>query len=117
MKYAGGNNMANLVKVKLNETEIWMEVKEPTGRSDGAPRLVSAEKIAGQTLEIAETLHATIRAYCTSLVQSFDAMPASVKPHKVTAEFGLTLSGDLKFYVVNIAGNASLKISAEWQLK
>ena len=46
-----------------------------------------------------------------------DAMPAAVKPHKVTAEFGLTLSGDAKFYVVNIAGNASLKISAEWQLK
>lgn len=109
--------MATLIKVKLNETEIWMEAGESKAKAEGAPQLVSAEKIAGQTLEISETLHATIRAYCTSLVQSFDAMPAAVKPHKVTAEFGLTLSGDAKFYVVNVAGNASLKISAEWQLK
>lgn len=115
MEYAGGNNMTTLVKVKLNETEIWIEAAE--SKPEESPRRVSAEKAAGQALEIAETLHATIRAYCASLVQSFEAMPAAVKPHKVTAEFGLTLSSDAKFYVVNIAGNASLKISAEWQLK
>lgn len=107
--------MTTLVKVKLNDTEIWIEMGAAQG--DQGPRRAGVEKAAAQTLEATASLHATIQAYCTSLVQTFDAMPAEVKPQKITAEFGLSLSGDAKFYVVNVAGNASLKICSQWELK
>jgi Trypsin-co-occurring domain 1 len=68
-----------------------------------------------RTLRAAETLSTTIKAYCSSLVRVFEALEGTEKPRQFTAEFGLKLSSDCKFYVVNAAGEASLKITVQWQ--
>jgi hypothetical protein len=107
--------MKKLVKVKMNDTEIWMETGDIAAET--GPQRVSRENAVEETLEAAKNLHASIRAYCTSLVQGFQAINSEQRPNKITAEFGLTLSADSKFYVVNIAGEASLKITAEWKME
>ena len=107
--------MTQLVKIKLDDTEVWIEADESV--AEKTPRLVSAEEAAEKALETAQNLHATIRAYCASLVQGFQALSPEQKPRKITAEFGLKLSGDSKFYVVNVAGEASLKITAQWEIE
>ena len=107
--------MGNLVKVKMNDTDIWMEVEDIT--AERGPKRVSVESVTEEALEAARSLHASIRAYCTSLVQGFQSIDSGLRPDKVTAEFGLKLSGDSKFYVVNVAGEGSLKITAEWKME
>ena len=105
--------MGSLVKVTLNDTEVWMETEEGTG--ERGPRKVSREEDAQAPFKIAENIHSTITGYCSSLVKAFDALEETEKPHRITAEFGLRLSGDFKVYVVNAGSEASLKITAEWQ--
>ncbi|MGJ0482925.1 MAG: CU044_2847 family protein [Methylomicrobium sp.] len=107
--------MRKLVKVKMNDTEIWMETGDIAAET--GPQRVSVESSMENTLEAAKELHASIRAYCTSLVQGFQAINSEQRPNKITAEFGLTLSGDSKFYVVNVAAEGSLKITAEWNME
>ena len=105
--------MGQLVKVKLNDTDVWMETEEGAGRR--GPRKVSREETAQEAFKIAENIHSTITGYCSSLVKAFEAVGETEKPHRITAEFGLRLSGDFKVYVVNAGSEASLKITAEWQ--
>ena len=107
--------MGKLVKVMLDGTEIWIEAEERTG--ERGPRKVSREDAAEKTLNIAENLHSTITGYCSSLVKAFESLDRIAKPQRISAEFGLKLSGDLKVYVVNAGSEASLKITAEWETK
>ena len=103
--------MGELVEVKVNETKIWIET-EDVGKV--APQKVSREEIAKKALKAGESLNETIKSYCSSLVNAFESLEDVKKPNKITAEFGLKLSGDCKIYIVNSAGEASLKITAEW---
>jgi Trypsin-co-occurring domain 1 len=59
----------------------------------------------------------TIKAYCTSLVKTFQSLASEYAPDNITAEFGLKLSGEGNVYVVKTTGEASLKITAEWKLR
>jgi hypothetical protein len=105
--------MGQLVKVRLNDTEVWME-KDAAATTDEAPQKVSRDALAEEALRAAETLNATIKAYCSSLVRVFETLEVTEKPQRLTAEFGLKLSSDCKFYVVNAAGEAGLKVTAQW---
>jgi len=105
--------MGRLVKVKLNDTEIWMETEET--KAEPGPKRTSREVLAKEALGEGERLHSTIRAYCISLIKAFDSLEGVQRPQRITAEFGLKLSGDSKFYIVNAAGEASLKIIATWE--
>jgi len=106
--------MGKLVKVRLNDIEVWMETANPT-TVQNAPQLVSNDKLAEETLNAAESLGASIKAYCSALVRTFEALEEVEKPQRITAEFGLKLSSDCKFYIINAAGEASLKITAQWE--
>jgi hypothetical protein len=106
--------VGQLVKVRLNDTEIWMET-EDAATAEEAPQRVSRDTLTKEALKAAETLNSAIKAYCSSLVQVFDELKGEKKPQRITAEFGLKLSSDCKFYVVNAAGEASLKVTAQWE--
>lgn len=106
--------MEKLVRIVLNGTEIWVETASIASATD-KPQLVSRDKLSEDTLKVAETLGASIKAYCSALVRTFETLEGKEKPGRITAEFGLSLSSDCKFYIVNTAGAASLKITAQWE--
>lgn len=107
--------MGKLIEVKLDETKIWMETEDVT--AEEVPQRVSQEEMAKKALQAGESLNKTIKVYCSSLVKAFESLEGAKKPHKITAEFGLKLSGDCKAYIVNTSGEASLKITAEWSME
>ena len=104
--------MGKLIEVKLDKTKIWMETEDVN--AEEAPQIVSREEMAKKALQAGERLHNTIQGYCSSLVRAFESFEGVKKPDKITAEFGLKLSGDCKAYIVNTSGEASLKITVEW---
>lgn len=107
--------MGELLKVKLNGHEIWMETSGQN--AEDVPIRVSTEEAGQKTLEISENLHETIAAHFKSVAESFLSLDAALRPEKVAVEFGLKLSGDLKFYVVNARADASVTIKADWAPK
>ena len=106
--------MSEILKIKIDNREIWMEAS--TEAAEDVPKRVSAEGVSGKALDVSEEMHEAIRAYCASLAQGFQDMPGEIKPKKIKVEFGLKLSADAKFYVVNAKGEASVGITAEWEL-
>lgn len=104
--------MSKLIEVKVNETKIWMETEDLM--AEEIPERVSREEMAKKALNVGEHIHEAIKSYCSSLIKAFESLEGDKKPNKITAEFGLKLSGDCKVYIVNTSGEASLKISAEW---
>jgi hypothetical protein len=108
--------MAKLIKVTVNNTEIWIETDESI-TDIGLPQKVGVRDSMGTAVDYFEKVTDTIKAYCSSLVDAFEGLPGKAKPAKLTAEFGLKLSGDCNVYIVKTTGEASLKITAQWELK
>jgi hypothetical protein len=107
--------MSKLVKVNLNGREVWMEASDQN--AERAPTQVSVQDAGQTSLEVSKNLHETIIAHFESVTKSFQSLSAALKPEKVTVEFGLKLSGDLKFYIVNAKADASVTIKADWAPK
>jgi nucleotidyltransferase/DNA polymerase involved in DNA repair len=104
-----------LIKMKCDDTEIWMEVEEVAG--EVRPQRVGVSESLGKTVHSFEKISDTIRAYCASLVKTFQGINQELAPNRIKAEFGLKLSGEGNVYVVKSAAEASLRITAEWQIK
>lgn len=107
--------MGQIKKIVLNGRTVYVEVGERTFAS--GPSAVSAGSPGGEALELSAELNDTIVGYFSALTHSFAALQEGQRPAKVVVEFGLKLSADSKFYVVNAAGEAAVKISAEWAPK
>ena len=107
--------MARLIKMQCDETEIWVEVEE-VGTTQSLKDLGGVEA-AQKVVASFEKISETIRAFCRSLVTSFREMEQKTAPHKITAEFGLKISGEGQVFVVKSTAEASLKITAEWELE
>ncbi len=107
--------MAQLAKVKLGETEVWAEVSQT--KTTKAQRTLVPAGAGQRVLDATESLNAAIRGYCGSLRRAFQSMEPDVRPMKVNASFGLTLSLDGKFALVEAGVEASLTVEAEWELK
>ena len=86
----GGKNMSNLIKVKCDETVIWIEVEGAISDEEG-PQKVSVSESMEETIIAFDEISDTIRAYCTSLVKTFKGLQTEIAPNKIIAEFGLTL--------------------------
>ena len=104
------------LKVRLGGTDVWIETDEHR-ITEPAPQRTSAEEQAEKAMEVGERLTATIRAYCEMLVETFQGLQAERRPNKVTAAFGIKLSGEGNVYIVKSGAEASLTINAEWTLK
>jgi hypothetical protein len=107
--------MSQLIPVKFGEVQIWMEPDETVVAE---PRLdkVSVDGTAEKLMGLAERLSDTIKAYCVSLVTGIKELPKETVPKTVTVEFGLKLSMDGNIYVVKTSGEASLKVTAQWEM-
>jgi len=110
--------MANLIKVKFDEKEIWIE-SEGEAAGAVAPEKVSVIGKAAEKIKIIpfEEVSDTIKAYCTALVKTFKGLEPEHSPNRINAEFGLKLSGEGNIYVVKSTAECSLKIMVEWQIK
>jgi hypothetical protein len=111
-----GGVMANLVKVKAGDMEIWFEtegelsghIKPQRGNLD-----ISGETMVQAVMSF-DMISDTINAYFTSLIETFKALKTESAPDKITSEFGLKVSGEGNVYVVKASTEATLKITAEW---
>ncbi len=108
--------MANLIKVKFNGTEIWIESEGEAAKA-GAPEKVSVIGRVTEKIIPFEEVSGTIRAYCTALVKTFKGLEPEHSPSRISAEFGLKVSGEGNIYVVKSTAECSLKIMVEWQIK
>jgi len=110
--------MANLFKVKIGDAEIWMETEgELAGemKTDRVSR--GAHDSLAQAVMSFDRISETIKSYCTSLVETFKGLETDFAPDKITAQFGLKVSGEGNVYVVKASSEASLTITAEWEFK
>ncbi len=106
--------MTNLIKVKFDGTEIWIEtdgevaeaaVPERVGVLEKAEKFIPFEKVSD-----------TIKAYCTGLVKTFKGLEPEHSPNRISAEFGLKFSGGGNVYIVKSTAECSLKVRVEWEI-
>jgi hypothetical protein len=104
--------MGEIKNAVINGHTVYVELDERAFAS--GPSAVSAGRPGELALELSNELKDAIVGYFGILTQSFEALGEKQRPSKVTVEYGLKLSADAKFYVVNASGEASVKITAEW---
>src|SRR5271165_4028749 len=104
----GRSVMGQIKQAVLNGQTVYIEVGDRIFGS--GPSAVSAGRPGEQVLDLSADLKASIVGYFGGMTQSFEALEDKLRPAKVVVEFGLKLSGDAKFYVVNAAGEAAVKI-------
>ena len=107
--------MAQLIPVKFGDVEIWMESDE-RAVTDSRMRKVSKDEAIKRIGQSADSISETVKAYCSKLVSGIKELPVGQVPKKVKAEFGIRLSADGKIFIAKASGEASLKVTAEWEL-
>jgi Trypsin-co-occurring domain 1 len=107
--------MGQIKQAMLNGKTVYVEVSDL--EFDPGPQAVSAGRPGEQALDLSAELKESIVGYCGALTESFAGLETKRRPAKVVFEFGLKLSADAKFYFVNAAGEASIKVTAEWTYK
>ena len=107
--------MSKLIRMKLGENDtVLVEVPE-----DGGIKQVSKfSEIIEKTDEFFDkVVQHEIIANCKVLIGAFEELKKQeLAPKKACAEFGLQLTGEGNVYVVKTSGQASFKISLEWDL-
>jgi hypothetical protein len=103
--------MPNFIKLSIGDIEIWMEADE----ARRAPEQVSVEAALKRAVVAGEQVATTIRGYSALLVRAFQETTQDVALAKVTAEFGIKVTGEGNVCVVKSAADASVKVTAEWQ--
>jgi len=107
--------MTNLIKVKFDEAEIWIETDEEAAEAAVVPERVGVLKKAEKFIPF-EKVSDTIRAYCTGLVKTFKGLEPEHSPNRISAEFGLKFSVGGNVYIVKSTAECSLKIRVEWEI-
>ncbi len=110
--------MAKVIPMKFEDgTTIYVESVE-SARLPGAPTIqeASAADAVEKSLDTAAQLNNSIKAFCARIIKSFHELEDSSKPNKATIEFGLDISLEGNVYIVKTTGEASIKITAEWEL-
>jgi len=108
--------MTNLIKVKFDGAEIWIETDEEAAEAAAVPERVSVLEKAEKFIPF-EKVSDTIKAYCTGLVKTFKGLEPEHSPNRISAEFGLKFSGEGNVYIVKSTAECSLKVRVEWELK
>ncbi len=113
--------MAKIIPVKLEDgTIIWVEgaenVESVALPGFSAIQEASAVDQAEKSLITAQQLTGSIKAFCGRIISSFHELGEDAQPTKAIIEFGLDISLEGNVYIVKTTGQASIKITAEWQL-
>ena len=108
--------VSRLVPIKIGDMEVWMEADDAVIVEAGTKKAGRGEP-ADEAGGSAETMSRTVKAYCSVLMNSIKELPDVIMPRMVRAEFGLKLSPEGKVFVAKSSGEASIKITVEWQAK
>jgi hypothetical protein len=112
--------MPTVVPLALDEhTTIYVEASEPAVLPAGSGiQEASALSDAGErAVATADDLAASIRGFCERVVGGFQDVAENLRPQRASVEFGLGISVEGNVYVVKGTGTASVKVTAEWDLR
>jgi Trypsin-co-occurring domain 1 len=110
--------MADVIPVKLKDgTTIYIEGAESV-KLRGLPAIQNAGLAdqAEKSLVTAQELTNSVKAFCGHIMSSFRDLGKDAQPSKAIIEFGLNISLEGNVYLVKTSGQASIKITAEWEL-
>ena len=111
--------MAQLIPLGTDDRgTILIEVSGPAavaGRS-AIDEASAGKSAADKAIDAASGLSGTIPSLCARIAAGFQAMDAGRRPAKATVEFGLSVSVEGTVYVVKGSGEATIKVTAEWDL-
>jgi hypothetical protein len=105
--------MSDLVPVTLDGAVLYIE--SARGESSGGIQEASAEDAARKAVDAALQLQDSIKAFCGRMMASFNQLAEDARPSKAIVEFGLSISAEGNVFVVKTAGEASVKVTAEWE--
>lgn len=111
--------MADLIPVTFDDgTIIYIQGAE-SALAPGFSEIEEAGAVdrAEKALAAARQLATSIRNFCSSTVQGFKDLDPDTRPTKATVEFGMNISLEGNVYVVKTAGEASIKITAQWDFE
>ncbi len=104
-----------LVQMRLGEdSTILVEIPEDAGLH----KVGKLEKVLDATGKAFDQLVQTeIVENCKVLVGAFEQLKGqSLPPKKATAEFGLQFTAEGNIYMVKASGQATIKISFDWEI-
>lgn len=109
--------MAQLVPLATEEhSTILVEAAEPAvvyGQSS-IQEAGAGKDAAAKALDAATDLSSSIQSFCARAVSGFSEMAVERRPTKAIVEFGLSISVEGNVYVVKGSGQATVKVTAEW---
>jgi hypothetical protein len=107
--------MVQLVKVKIGETEFWMEPDKEAVTTIG-PKQVGMRDVFVEGISF-ELFSKPISEICTFFTKTMMRLPDEQRPTKFSTEFGFKTNLEGNIVMVKASGEASLKITAEWDMK
>jgi inner membrane protein involved in colicin E2 resistance len=108
--------MTQLVKINLGETEFWMEPDEEAVTEPMPIKTTGFQDIIKKGVPF-DTFSKLVGDICLSFTKTMTNLPEKQRPNKFTTEFGFKISGTGNIIMVKTGAEASLKITAEWQIK
>ncbi len=100
--------MGRLIEFKTDSGIVLIE--SATGEKPGrTTRALGVEKKIGKKLS---DLIEVIQPMTETIIESIDRLDK--KPDSISAEFGLSISGEGNIFVVKAAGEASLRVTFTW---
>jgi len=106
--------MTQFIKVKAGDAEFWIEPDSDVKTGRKPIKASVSTDIIEKSLDF-DLFSKPISNICASLKKSFETLPTDLQPTKVSTEFGLKISLEGDIYLVKTSGEATIKISAEWQ--
>jgi hypothetical protein len=101
--------MAKIIELVSGESTILVESAEAGFESSRIQaRGIDLEKNFDRMLE-------RIQPFCESVINNFEKLKR--KPNSASAEFGLSISGEGNLFVVKASGEATIKVTLNWNLE
>jgi hypothetical protein len=100
--------MGKLVDLKTSSDEktlFFIESSEVEGSS-------KVQQATGFSEKEFDKLPQKIKPFCDSIIENFQTL--STKPDSVSAEFGLNVTAEGNIFIVKASGQATLKITLNW---
>jgi Trypsin-co-occurring domain 1 len=110
--------MAQLVPMTFEDgTTLYVEAVDSLPRPGAsAIQEAGAGDVAARAVETARELGDSIKAFSSRVVGSLNELGVAARPTRATIEFGVNVSVEGNVYVVKGAGEASIRVVAEWEL-
>jgi hypothetical protein len=100
--------MTKIIELVSGESTILIESSEASFESSRIQaRGIDLEKNFDRMLE-------RIQPFCESVINNFEKLKR--KPNSASAEFGLSISGEGNLFVVKASGEATIKVTLNWNL-